>query len=157
MKFHPISHAIFETTKSGFIQILHHRSVSWKIRSLYFFSSNLIQFGQKKSIKIKFSYFWVVGWKSTKFLMSYLKPQVSSSLNLASLFSVMRDNSSVHFRVKLWMTWKKEAHQSATFQKFHCTLIGFFCWKYIKFQLVSRDTEESWKIWRKTDLLFKKW
>ena len=29
--------------------------------------------------------------------MSYLKPQVSFSLNFASLFSVMRDNSSVFF------------------------------------------------------------
>ena len=28
MKVHPISHAIFETTRSGFIQILHHCSLS---------------------------------------------------------------------------------------------------------------------------------
>ena len=28
MKVHPIPHAIFETTRSGFIQILHHCSVS---------------------------------------------------------------------------------------------------------------------------------
>ena len=49
--------------------------------------------------------------------------------------------------------------------KFHqiCTLIGSFCWKYIKFQLkkyrgvVSHDTEDWCKIWRKTDLLFQKW
>ena len=37
----------------GFIQILHHCSASWK--------------------KVKFWNFWVVGWKFTKFLMSYLK------------------------------------------------------------------------------------
>ena len=42
MKVHLILHAIFETTRSGFIQILHHCSVSWKITPLYFFSSNLI-------------------------------------------------------------------------------------------------------------------
>ena len=30
IKVQPISHAIFETTRSGFIQILHHCSVSWK-------------------------------------------------------------------------------------------------------------------------------
>ena len=41
-------------------------------------------------------------------------------------------------------------------------LTGSFCWKYIKFQLkkyrgiISHDTEERCKIWRKTDLL-KKW
>ena len=31
---------------------------------------------------MKFSDFWVVGWKFTKFLMSYLKPQVSFSFKL---------------------------------------------------------------------------
>ena len=49
--------------------------------------------------------------------------------------------------------------------QFHqiCTLIGSFCWKYIKFQLkkyrgvVSHDTEDWCKIWRKTDLLFQNW
>ena len=42
IKLHPIPHAAFETTRSGFIQILYHCSVSWKITPLYFFSSNLI-------------------------------------------------------------------------------------------------------------------
>ena len=49
--------------------------------------------------------------------------------------------------------------------KFHqiCTLIGYFCWKYITFQLkryggvMPHDTEECCKIWRKTDLWFGKW
>ena len=31
MKVHPIPHTIFETTRSGFIQIFHHCPVSWKI------------------------------------------------------------------------------------------------------------------------------
>ena len=31
MKVHPIPHASFETTRSRFIEILHHCSVSWKI------------------------------------------------------------------------------------------------------------------------------
>ena len=91
MKVYPIRHANFETTRPGFIQILHHCSVSWKITPLYFFSSNLIYLGQKLLD------FWVVGWKFTKFLMSYLKPQVSFSLNFASLFNVMGDKSSVLF------------------------------------------------------------
>ena len=67
------------------------------------------------------------------------------------------------------MIFTKEAHQSAKFQwlqvKFYqiCTLIGSFCWKYLKFQLkkyrgvMSHDTEEWCKIWRKTNLLFQKW
>ena len=36
MKVHPIFYAIFETTKSKFIQILYHYSVPWKIILLYF-------------------------------------------------------------------------------------------------------------------------
>ena len=48
--------------------------------------------------------------------------------------------------------------------KFHqiCTLIGSFCWKYIKFQLkkyrgvLSHDTEKWCKIWRKTDMLLRR-
>ena len=44
-----------------------------------------------------------------------------------------------------------------------CTLIGSFCRKYIKFQIkkyrgvMSHDTEEWCKIWRKTDSVFQKW
>ena len=44
-----------------------------------------------------------------------------------------------------------------------CTLIGPFCAKYIIFDLkkyrgvIFHDTEESCKIWRKTDLWFGKW
>ena len=44
-----------------------------------------------------------------------------------------------------------------------CTLIDSFCWKYIKFKVkryiavMSHDSEDWCKIWRKTDLLFQKW
>ena len=41
MKVHPITHTSFETTRSRFIQILHHCSGSSMIIPLYFFSSNL--------------------------------------------------------------------------------------------------------------------
>ena len=44
IKVDPIPHVMFETTRSGFIQILHHCSVSWKITTLYF-NSNLVYFG----------------------------------------------------------------------------------------------------------------
>ena len=44
-----------------------------------------------------------------------------------------------------------------------CTLIDPFCWKYIKFKLkkyiavMSHDSEDWCRIWRRTDLLFQKW
>ena len=36
MKVHSILHGMFETTRSGFIQIVHHCSVSWKKTPLLF-------------------------------------------------------------------------------------------------------------------------
>ena len=164
MKVDPIPHAIVETTKSGFIQMLHQCSVSLKINPLYFCSSNLVCFGQKEPIEKKSSDFWVVGWKFSKLLMSYLKPHVSFSLNLVSLFSVMRDNSYIWFRQK-----KPIKVQSFRLSIAHvklqqiCYLIGSCCWRYIKFQLkryrgvMSHDTEEECKIPRKTDSLFQRW
>ena len=51
--------------------------------------------------------------------MSYLKPQLSCSLNSATLFNVMGDSSSVLFSVKLIFT--KEAHHSTKRQTFDCS------------------------------------
>ena len=48
---------------------------------------------------MKFLDFWVVGWKFTKFLMSFLEPRVSFSFNFASLFSARKHNSSVFFHL----------------------------------------------------------
>ena len=52
MEVHLIPHAIFETTRSGFIQILHHCLVSWKMTPLYIFRSNVIYFAGKGPIKM---------------------------------------------------------------------------------------------------------
>ena len=130
MKVHLIPHVIFETTRLGFFQILHHWSVLWKITPLYFFSSNLIYFGQNLSD------FWVVGWKFTEFPMSYLKPQpqpqnhssVSWEISLLYFFSwnsiwfLQKEPTTVqNFRL---LTVQVKLHQI-------CILIGCFCWKYI--------------------------
>ena len=129
----------------------------------YFLGSNLTL--DKKTIEVKFSNFEVVGWKFTKFLMSYLKPQVSFSLNFASLFSVMRDTLYFCSWNFIWIGLKEPIKEqnfrlSTTKVKFHqiYTLICSFWWKYIKFQLkkyrgvMSHGTEESCKIQQKSDL-----
>ena len=43
----------FSNYKSGFLQILHHFLVSWKIIPLEFFRSYLIYFAQKEPVKVK--------------------------------------------------------------------------------------------------------
>ena len=175
MKVHPIPQAIIETKRSGFIQILHYCSVSWKTTPLYFCSLNVLLWFWTFVLlwfepcilwtkRAHWTDFWVVWWKCTKFLMWRLKPQVSFSLNFASLFNVVRDNSSVLFQLTLCMIWT-----SAKFQTFDCSceiLPNMYfdrLWKYIKFQLknyrgvMSHHIEEWYKIWRKIDLLFVKW
>ena len=76
---------------------MHHFSMSWKITPLYFFSSNNINFAQKEPSKVKIFENWVSRSKYVKFLMPILKWQVDSSLNFVSLFSFIKDNSSVLF------------------------------------------------------------
>ena len=56
--------------------------------------------------------------KFIKFVMPLLKPRVSCSSNFASLFRVIRENSSVLFHLNLYMFWTNGAHQSANFRTF---------------------------------------
>ena len=120
---------------------------------------------------MKLSDFRVVGWKFTKFIKSYLKPQLSFSLKFASLFKVPWQITLAYFFNWnfIWFGQKEPIKvQNFRLLTAHvifnqiCTLIGSFCWKYNKFQLkkyrglTSRYTEEWCKIWGKTDL-FQKW
>ena len=52
--------------------------------------------------------------------MSYLKLQVTFSLNFGSLFSVMREYFSVLVWLNLYMVLTKGAYQSAKFQTSDC-------------------------------------
>ena len=49
----PNSSCHFPSSKSVFLQILHHSSMPWKITPMYFFSSNNIYFAQKEPVKAK--------------------------------------------------------------------------------------------------------
>ena len=71
--------------------------------------------------KCKFSDFPLLGLKFTNFLISFFEQKISSSSMFGSLFSVMRDNSSVLFQPKLYMLLTKLAHESANLQTFHCS------------------------------------
>ena len=115
-----------------------------------FFSSNIIYFGQKESIEVKFLGFWVIGWKFTKFLISCLKQQVSFSSNFSLLFSVMRDNSSVSS--SWYCTWfgQRELIKVDNFKlstahvKFHqiCILLKVYKFQLKKYRRVMcHDTE----------------
>ena len=49
--------------------------------------------------------------------MSFLKPRASFSSNFASLSTLMRDNSSVLFHLKLYMLLTKGIHQVQIFSQ----------------------------------------
>ena len=67
--------------------------------------------------KCKFSDFPLLALKFTKFVMLFLKPRASFSSNFASLSTLMRDNSSVLFHLKLYMLSTKGTHQVQIFNQ----------------------------------------
>ena len=66
--------------------------------------------------KCKFSDFPQPELKFIKFLMSFFKQKVSFSSKCGSLLSVMRENSSVLFHLKLYMLSTKGTHQVQIFR-----------------------------------------
>ena len=92
--------------------------MSWEITLLRFFSWNFIYAIDKSSTsKCKFSDFPLLALKFTKFIISFLKPRASFSSNFASLSTLMRDNSSVLFHLKLYMLSTKGTHQVQIFSQ----------------------------------------
>ena len=65
--------------------------------SVFFLAQTLHNFYKSSPSKCIFLDFLMLRLKFTKFLMSFFKQKVSFSSKFGSLFSVMRDNSSVLF------------------------------------------------------------
>ena len=63
----------------------------------------------------------MLGSKFIKFLMSILKWQVNSSSNFASFFIVMTHNSSVDFKLILFLLWIKGSHHYPNFETLNCS------------------------------------
>ena len=167
MKVNPTPHAIFETTMSGLIQIWHLCSVLWKITPLYLLAQ--ISFTLDKNSPLKWN-FGSFGWlgensqNSSCHIWNYksvffYKLHVSLQCHERSLFCTFLAEILYYFDER-----SPSKYQISDFQ-FHqiFTLMGPFCWKNIKFQLqkyrgvVSYDTDDWSKAWRKTDLLFQDW
>ena len=96
-------------------------TISHDTTPLYFFARPLHTFYKRSPSKCKFSDFPLLGLKFTKLLMPFLETRVSFSSNFASLFSVMRYNSSVLFHLNFYIVWKNNTHQSANFQTSDCS------------------------------------
>ena len=99
VKIYQIPHVMFETASQFFFKLCitvqyHQRCLVYIIlaQTLHTFDKNIPSKGTFSDFSLKL--------KFIKFLMSFFKQKVNFSLNLESLFSVMRDNSSVLFLVK---------------------------------------------------------
>ena len=121
VKVHQIPHVIFQTESQFFFKV-------WiffqfhKRQPFCTFSADTLYANDKSStLKCKFSDLPLLALKFTEFLMPFLEPSCCFSSNFASLFSVMKHNSSVFFHLNLYMLWTERAYQSANFQTFHCS------------------------------------
>ena len=99
---------------------------------LHYFSSHITYFWQKYPIKVQIFRFFTIELKYIKFLMSFFTQKVSLSPKFGSLFSVIRNNFSVLFHVKLYILLTKGTHQvqisrlSTALMKINRILCHFF-------------------------------
>ena len=86
----------FPSNFASFFSVMRHNSsVLFHLKSIS--SKTLYALDKISPPRCKFSDFWLLESKLTKLLVSFLKPQVSFSLNFASPFSVVTHNSSEIF------------------------------------------------------------
>ena len=148
---------------------MHHSSMSWEIPLLYFFSWNFIWFLRKEPIKVqnlrfltaqvKFHQIWtLIGslcWKYIEFQLKKYGGIVSWH------WRVMQNLKKNWFIVsKITRIWWIFIQALKSLKNLHfdrslsCKVVTFDLKKYRV--VIFRDTEESCKTWRKTDLRFGK-
>ena len=105
MTVHPMNYAIF-----------HNFSVIKDNSSVFFLAQTSYSLDKNSPSKWDFLDFWVVGWKFTKFLMSFLEPRNRFSFNFASLLSARKHNSSVFCHLNFICFGKKDLIQVQIFR-----------------------------------------
>ena len=106
----------FWKNKSVLLQILHQSSVLSNITPLYFFSSNIIYFGQRGLLKSKFLRFSSARFKIPQIPHVNFVSLVNSYSNFAWFFIVITQNVSVNFKLIHFLLWTKGSHQSPDFE-----------------------------------------
>ena len=104
-----------ENSPNYLCHFLNHQSFFTTQLLCIFLAQTLHTFYNSSPSKWKLSDFPLVRLKFTKFLIPFLSQKVSFSPKFWSFFSVMRDHSSLPFRLKLYMLLTKVAHQGAKF------------------------------------------
>ena len=117
IKIHQIPHVMFGTKSQFFFKLC----ITLQCHVMYFSSKYLYALDKWIQSKRKFLDFPLFRLKFTKFVMSFFKQKVSFSSKFESFFNVMRDNSSVVFRLKPHVLLGRVVHQNANFQTCHCS------------------------------------
>ena len=149
---------------------MHHSSVSWDIALLYFFSLKCTWFRKKESIKVQNFRLLTAHVKFYKlctlldsFCWKFIKFKLKKYIGVMSHDS--EGGCKISREIDLLLQKRQEfgefCSKHSQVSKI-CIFISSYCAKYLKFDLkkyrgvISHDTEEWCKIWRKTDMLFGK-
>ena len=97
--------------------------------------------GKSSTSKCKFQDLPLLALKFTKFLMSFLEPRISFCSNFASLFSVMRHNSSVLFHLNILHVLGKWIQSKCKFLDFQLLV-----WKLTKFLMSLFNPQVSFPL-----------
>ena len=105
LKFCQIPHVILESTNQFFFKFCISLQCHQTKLRYTFLAQTLYTLFKRNLLKCKFLRLWEVWSKFVKFFMSILKRQVNSSSNFASFFIVVTHNSSVAFKLILFLLW----------------------------------------------------
>ena len=145
--------------------------MSWEITLLYFLDWNFIWFLQKEHIKVQNFRLSTAQVKFHQictligsFCWKYIELQLIKYRGVKSYDAEERckTSSKTNLLFQKWQEFGQFWSEHSKVSKIR-SLIGPFCAKYITLDLkkyrgvIFHDTEESHKIWRKTDLWFRKW
>ena len=129
MKVHAVPHAIFETTRSGFIQILHHCSVSWKITPQYFLAQTSYTLDKKSPPKWNFQTFQ---W------LDEISPNSSCHIwnhkleDRGAVFHDTEMSCKIWRKTDLWLEkWHKEFGKFSP-EHLEMSKLGFWCDLFVR-------------------------
>ena len=100
-----------------------------------FLAETLYPTDKSSTSKCKFPDLPLLALKFNKLFMLFLEPRVTFPSNLASLFSVTRNNSSVLFHLNLYMLLKKRANLTSTARMKITKFLTSFSKSWVSFPL----------------------
>ena len=105
-----------ENSPNCWCHFWNHKVIFHDATRMYYFSSNIIYFWQKYSIRVQIFRFLTIRVKIHQIFLVIFQAKSEFFSKFGSLFSVMTDNSFVLFHLKLYMILTKGIHQVQIFR-----------------------------------------